>query len=180
MNEFTAAASRAPDDAETAYTLLPRERTCSTAGVKSPSAGEQVGVVEVVTFSQDHQVHGEHHVDCLLHEDGGLLLPPRQPHQVLEYPEIDLRSQIGEIGPQIACGRVCRRPRFQPAEVGADTRLRLELRQKATLAGVERDIPALEARGRCSTACRSTGAARPASERVFDSRLDRGPPNRDP
>ena len=38
MNEFTAAASRAPDDAETAYTFFPRERTCSTAGVKSPSA----------------------------------------------------------------------------------------------------------------------------------------------
>ena len=29
MNELTAAASRAPDDAETAYTLLPCERTCS-------------------------------------------------------------------------------------------------------------------------------------------------------
>ena len=38
MNEFTAAARRAPDDAETAYTLFPCERTCSTAGVKSPSA----------------------------------------------------------------------------------------------------------------------------------------------
>ena len=143
MNEFTAAARRAPDEAETAYTFFPCERTCSTAGREVTIGREQVGVVEAIAFSHNHQVHGKHYVDRFLYKDGGLLVPLRQLHQVLKYPEVDLRSQIGEIGPQIRRGRVFNRSRFQPAEVGADTRFSFKLREKATLVRVERDIPAL-------------------------------------
>ena len=45
--------------------------------------------------------------------------------------------------PEFPRGRVCYRSPFQPTEVSADTRFSLELGEKSTLVGVERDIPAL-------------------------------------